>query len=170
MKQIKILGNNLKLQKCLYPLVEIDTLTLSKRYACDKNNNQIKNDQGVYIFVSNKTLPKFNKKYFNSEVTGVFFKKNSPYIKEMEIPPFNSPPKKDCIFYVGSDTHIISRVKEHWNKDKLNGCTSLKLGFTTRKWIKSILRVYVIHTQDLTIDYKSLEIEIRNEYGTAFGK
>lgn len=153
-----------------YQVIEVDTSTLSKQIK-DKSGVDIGNVQGVYIFVSNKDIPKFNLNFFNKEVTGVFFINNYPSIKIMEVPPFNNePPQKECIFYVGRANKLTDRLKQHWNHRKINGCKSLKLGFLSRKWIKPFLRAYVIYTEGLGIDNKTLETEIRDEYGASFGK
>ncbi|MBR2302311.1 MAG: hypothetical protein IKA42_00740, partial [Clostridia bacterium] len=78
---------------------------------------------------------------------------------------------KDCVFYVGSAGQICSRLKEHWNNNKINNCVSLKLGFNSRKYVKKYLKVYVIlSTENNNMNYKQVEKDIRNEYGAAFGK
>lgn len=89
----------------------------------------------------------------------------------MEVPPFIAPPQEDCLFYVGSDNEVISRIKQHWTTDKFNGCTSLKLGFKSRQWIKEYLKIFVISEQfNSDLDCKTLEKEIRSQYGVAYGK
>lgn len=163
----------IKIANIGYKIIEVNKDTLSKRQAEDVYGNKILNTAGVYIFISDKDFPNFNINYFNSEVTGVFVSQYQPIIRTMEVPPFNEKPKKGCLFYVGRDTHVISRIKEHWKTAKLNGCTSLKLGFASRKWIKKFLKVYAITScadKSKSLDYKQLEKDIRNEYGATFGK
>lgn len=173
LKKFEIQNNLLTLENNLvYKIKEIDKSTLEKSIGViDVNKNAIDNKAGVYIFVLEKELPFFNKNLFNREVTGIFFDNFCPVIKTMGVPPFKSKPKKDCVFYVGSAGQICSRLKEHWNNNKINNCVSLKLGFNSRKYVKKYLKVYVIlSTENNNMNYKQVEKDIRNEYGAAFGK
>ena len=177
MKPFQVQSNNTILIKDIaYNIEEIDKSTLStsgNSTVTTTSNSIINNIKGVYIFVLDRSISNFSKNHFDREVTGVFFKRNCPYTKEVGVPPFIEAPKPNCIFYVGRAGQIVSRLKEHWNNDKINGCTSLKLGFTTRKWIKEFLKVYVITSicdSMYAFDYKQLEKDIRAEYGSAFGK
>lgn len=170
MKKFMPSGGKICIANVYYEINEINTKTLQNKTTSDICGNQIDNKSGVYVFVVNRDISNFNIKYFNSEITGVFFKKNCPYTKEIGVPPFIKNPQKDCIFYVGSARQIVSRLKEHWNNEKINGCCSLKLGFQTRKWIRDFFKVYVIYDEGETKDNKTLEKEIRQEYGSSFGK
>lgn len=172
--QIQSTNNAIGINNVNYNIIEVDVSTLGNKQALQTGTKTpIKNTKGVYIFISEKDFPKFNINYFNSEVTGIFFKQNRPYVVEVGVPPFIETPQKDCIFYVGSAGQIISRLKEHWNNDKINGCTSLKLGFPSRKWIKTFLKVYIITScvnPNDTFNHKQLEKDIRTQYGASFGK
>ena len=89
----------------------------------------------------------------------------------MEVPPFIAMPQKDCLLYVGTDKEVVSRIRQHWTTMKFNGCTSLKLGFKSRQWIKDYLKVFVILKESNPgLDRKSLEKAIRLQYGAAYGK
>ena len=172
--QIQSTNNAIGINNANYNIIEVDVSTLGNKQALQPGTKTpIKNTKGVYIFISEKDFPKFNINYFNSEVTGIFFKQNRPYVKEVGVPPFIETPQEDCIFYVGRADKVISRIKEHWNNDKINGCKSLKLGFTSRKWIKKFLKVYVITScvdGGKKLDNKQLEKDIRAEWGSAFGE
>lgn len=167
--------NTITIDNKAYNIDEINTNTLEKKkQTLNMGNQPIQNEKGVYIFISTRDFPNFNINHFRSEVTGIFFQQKTPFTAEIGVPPYSGKyPKKDCIFYVGSAGRIISRLKEHWNSDKINGCTSLKLGFSSRKWIKPFLKVYVITScvdEGQKFDYKQLEKKIRRKYESAFGK
>jgi hypothetical protein len=154
-----------------YYSVEVDTSTLLKgTTVLDSNGQNIKNKAGVYIFVVNRNVPNFNDSFFNKDVTGYFWRQRTLFSIVVGVPHFKEYPQKDCIFYVGSAGQITSRLKEHWNNAKINGCTSLKLGFDSRKWIKNFLRVFVIpESINENLKHKELEKDIRSQYGTAYG-
>lgn len=171
-----IFTNPITINNINYNIEEIDTSTLIKakgQIVKTISKSKVFNSKGVYIFVLKSSLINFNINYFSSEITGVFFKQKCPYTKEIGVPPFVEKPQKDCIFYVGSAGQIVSRLKEHWNNEKINGCSSLKLGFKSRKWIRDFLKVYIITSccnKNLPFDHKQLEKDIRNIYGAAFGE
>ena len=154
-----------------YQCVEVNTSTLLKGITVlDSNGQIVKNESGVYIFVMDKNISNFNKSFFDRDVTGYFWNKQTVFPLSVGVPHFNESPQKDCIFYVGSAGQMTSRLKEHWNNSKINGCTSLKLGFDSRKWIKNFLRVFVIPGSiNKNLNHKTLEKDIRTQYGSAYG-
>ena len=172
MEKFIITDGQIKIDEISYEVKTIDTSTLVlKNDIKTTEQKPVKNEKGVYIFVLKKDIPSFNIKCFDKELTGIFFENNCPYAKTIGVPPYIDKIKKDCIFYIGSAGKIVSRLKEHWNNSKINGCTSLKLGFSSRKWIRQFLTVYIIASSyNNNLDHKQLESTIRKKFGASFGK
>lgn len=158
-------------QNKVYSVIEIDVKTIAHSQKMqDTFGNEVQVSGGVYVFVLNKDINNFDIDFFNREVTGIFLKKGCPYMKICNVPQYNN--KQLCVdhvFYVGKAGQVESRIKEHWLCDKLTSCTSLKLGFDSRKWIKEFLKLYLIQTSD-DKEAKELEKAIREKYGSVFGK
>ena len=137
------------------------------------NAEALPDQSGIYIFVT-KNKFKMASSVFYKEVTGVFQKNNTEYRAIVSVPPYNGALNegelifdKDKIFYIGSACSIKSRICEHWNSEKINNTTSLKLGFSSRKPVKKHLKLYYICIEK---GYRKIESALRKEYGSYFGK
>ena len=135
MKKFIVTNGQITINNVVYISKTIDISSLTSKKLKYTDGSNVNNEKGVYIFVSENDIPAFDINFFNKEVTGIFFKNNCPFVKAIGVPPYNEFPQKDCVFYVGSTNEIVFRMKEHWKNDEVNGCASLKLGFSSRKWI-----------------------------------
>lgn len=158
----------------------------------DKGFKKVYNNVGVYMFVVNKKVEKFDVVGFNEEYKSPTILNNGEDLEEGNI------------FYVGKASDVQSRINHHWtddsNKSKKN--VSLKLGYSSKASIKVDLNVYYHEisvqstitcnldqeSKDLCEKYfvdtnnlglktvverlcaESLEKKIREEYGAYFGE
>lgn len=163
---------NIKVNKVDYEVVKAE-FDESKQSVIDANTENKITGGGVYMFVLNADVPNFDINKFNREVTGIFFDNVGPYCVVSNVPPYlGAKLKNEYLFYVGkSKGDLNQRIKEHWTCAKMTGNASLKLGFKSREWIREHLNIYVIlDPKDNTMDVGKLESQIRDEYGSVFGK
>lgn len=178
MKKFTVNNNSITINSNTYNVTTIDKTTLSNGKIKDVNGVQIKNNAKIYLFVLNKDCLDFNIDFFNREVTGIFVKNGCPYTKVVNVPPFINKTrtlKIHRIFYIGSAKNVLSRIREHWTSDNITNTTSLKLGFASRSTIKDYLDIYIINANNNTnngsnCNRRTLEKDIRNTYGSYFGK